>query len=141
MFDFDVSKLILVGVIALVLVGPKDLPRALRAVGQAVGRARRIRSDFHKAITDLAAIADVDGIGKELASVENYARVNIALNPATAMRGSLPLSSAASIAPIEREDDASRYASAEMKAYLAPTPEPVSVTHVDGGPPTAGPLN
>ena len=63
MFDFDVGKLLLVGVIALVLVGPKDLPRVLRAVGEALARARRIRSDFRNAVADFTAIADVDGIG------------------------------------------------------------------------------
>ena len=38
MFDFDTTKLLLVGVVALVVVPPKDLPRVIRQVGQAVGK-------------------------------------------------------------------------------------------------------
>lgn len=40
MFDFSWSEILLIGVVALVVIGPKDLPRVLRTVGQWTDRAR-----------------------------------------------------------------------------------------------------
>ena len=40
MFGVDSTELLLVAVIALIVIGPKDLPKAMRVVGQWVGRAR-----------------------------------------------------------------------------------------------------
>ena len=44
MFDVAPTELLLVAVIALVVIGPKDLPRAMRFVGQWVGKARRMNA-------------------------------------------------------------------------------------------------
>jgi sec-independent protein translocase protein TatB len=49
MFDiFDPSKIFLVGVVALIVIGPKDLPRVMRTVGQVVGRMRRMANEFQQ---------------------------------------------------------------------------------------------
>lgn len=50
MFDVAPSELMLVAVIALVVIGPKDLPRAMRFVGQWVGKARRMAGHFRSGI-------------------------------------------------------------------------------------------
>ena len=42
MFDVAPTELMLVAIVALVVIGPKDLPRVLRMVGQWVGKARRV---------------------------------------------------------------------------------------------------
>ena len=42
MFDFDVGKLLLIGVVALIFIPPKDLPQALRQLGRLLGQARRM---------------------------------------------------------------------------------------------------
>ncbi len=46
MFDFDVGKLLLIGVVALIFIPPKDLPEALRMLGRLVGQARRMATEF-----------------------------------------------------------------------------------------------
>lgn len=50
MFDIDASEFVVVGIVALLVIGPKDLPRVMRTVGQWVGRARgmarHVRSGF-----------------------------------------------------------------------------------------------
>jgi sec-independent protein translocase protein TatB len=46
MFDLDVSKMIIVGIVALAVIPPKDLPRVMRTVGQALGRMRRMAAEF-----------------------------------------------------------------------------------------------
>ena len=52
MFDFDASKLIIVGIIALIFIPPKDLPRVLRQAGQFVGKMKRMASEFQGQLMD-----------------------------------------------------------------------------------------
>jgi sec-independent protein translocase protein TatB len=129
MFDLDVGKLLIVGVVALIVVGPKDLPRVLRTVGQIVGKARRVARDVQNQFTEALNEADLDSVKKELRTINDSANIDISLNPATAMRGHLPAaaegaeigvaSSASSMAAAEEA-----YASPEMKEYLAISQEP-----------------
>ena len=47
MFDFfDTSKLLIIGAVALMVIPPKDLPTVLRQLGQAVGKLRRMATEF-----------------------------------------------------------------------------------------------
>ena len=128
MFDLDVGKLLVVGVVALIVVGPKDLPRVLRTVGQVVGKARRMAQDVQNQFTEALNEADLDSVKKELKSINESANIDISVNPATAMRGHLPRAatgseSSATSAPaaIAAEEE---YASPEMKEYLALSQEP-----------------
>lgn len=59
MFDIGWSELLLVGVVALLVVGPKELPRMLRTAGQYVGRARSMARDFQRSVEDAAMEMDV----------------------------------------------------------------------------------
>jgi sec-independent protein translocase protein TatB len=115
MFDLDLGKMVLFGVVALVVIGPKDLPAALRVAGRAMAQLRRVQGDFRKAVGDVMAEASLD---REIASMETAARVNLARNPATAMRGSL-----AAPEPGLAAAELLEYATPEMQAYLAPPPE------------------
>ncbi len=115
MLDFDVSKMVVFGVVALVVVGPKDLPAALRVAGRLVAQLRRLRSDFQKAAETLMADASLD---REIAMLDDAARIGLARNPMTAMRGSL-----AAVETGCSRTAALEYSSPEMQAYLAPPPE------------------
>ena len=46
MFDIAPSEFLLLGIVALLVIGPKDLPKAMRAVGQFVGKARGMARQF-----------------------------------------------------------------------------------------------
>jgi sec-independent protein translocase protein TatB len=76
MFDFDVGKLLLIGVVALIFIPPKDLPAALRQLGRLVAQARRIASEFqshfNEAIreTELGDLKDEFSHLKKSASLE-----------------------------------------------------------------------
>ena len=62
MFDIGWNKLVLIGVIALIVIGPKELPAALRAVGQWSAKIRRMAAEFqgqfHEAMRE-AELADL----------------------------------------------------------------------------------
>ena len=52
MFDLDPSKLIVIGVVALIVIPSKDLPRVLRTLGQTSARLRRMAREFQDQFSD-----------------------------------------------------------------------------------------
>src|ERR1700724_1400144 len=46
MFDFDAGKLIIAGIVALIVIGPKELPRVMFQVGQAAAKMTRMAAEF-----------------------------------------------------------------------------------------------
>jgi sec-independent protein translocase protein TatB len=90
MFELGWPELLVIAVVAIVVIGPKDLPRAMRFVGQWTGKLKRMARDFQgqfnealreaelddvkkdvQALTKMDPLADVR---KELASVDDAAR-------------------------------------------------------------------
>ncbi|WP_374306492.1 Sec-independent protein translocase protein TatB [Methylocella sp.] len=59
MFEFDASKLIIIGIVALIVIGPKDLPRVLRQLGQAMGKMRRMAAEFQGQFMEAMREADI----------------------------------------------------------------------------------
>lgn len=59
MFDIAPTELLLCAVIALVVIGPKDLPKALRFVGNWVGKARRMAGTFRSGIDSMMREAEL----------------------------------------------------------------------------------
>ena len=60
MFDVSWSELLVIIVVALVVVGPKDLPRLMRSAGQWAGRARAMADQFRRSFDDMARQAELD---------------------------------------------------------------------------------
>ena len=83
MFDLGWSELLIIGVVALIVVGPKDLPILFRKVGQFVGKAKGMAREFSNAMNDAA---DDTGM-REISSGLNKS-LKAATNPlGTAMDG------------------------------------------------------
>lgn len=68
MFDIAPSELMLVGAVALVVIGPKDLPRAMRFVGQWVGRARGMARHFRMGLDEIVRQAELEEMQKKWAA-------------------------------------------------------------------------
>src|SRR5579862_9579447 len=66
MLDFSWSELLVIGAVALVAIGPKDLPRALRTAGTLVRRARSLAREFHNSIDDMIREAELDEMRRKL---------------------------------------------------------------------------
>ncbi len=86
MFDFDVGKLLIFGIVALAVIPPKDLPRVMRTVGQVMGKMRRMAAEFQGQFMEAMKEADLDSVKKELAALEDSAKIGAAFDPAMAMR-------------------------------------------------------
>ena len=80
MFDFDAGKLIIVGVIALIFIPTKDLPRVLRQVGQFVGKMRRLASEFQGQFMDAMRDADMADLRQEAQKLSEAARASSGLD-------------------------------------------------------------
>jgi sec-independent protein translocase protein TatB len=130
MFEFDLSKMILFGVVALLVVGPNELPTALRAAGRVLARVKRLQAEVRKSVDTLMADASLD---REVESLNQTMRTNLASDPATAMRGSLPVSGV-NLACGQVEAEALEYASPEMRAYLAPPVEAAPLAEAEATP-------
>ncbi len=66
MFDFAWSELALIAIVALVVIGPKDLPRVMRIVGQWVRRARSIAREFQGSLDQMMREAELDDIKRNM---------------------------------------------------------------------------
>lgn len=60
MFDFSMSELLVVAVVALVAIGPRDLPHALRTMGRWVSKARAMTSEFHRHVDEMIREAEFE---------------------------------------------------------------------------------
>ena len=70
MFDVAPTELLLVAVVALVVIGPKDLPKAMRVVGYWVGRARGVARQFRSGFDAMVREAELAEMEKQW-SAEN----------------------------------------------------------------------
>jgi sec-independent protein translocase protein TatB len=80
MFDFDVGKLLLIGVVALIFIPPKDLPNALRQLGRILGQARRMAADFQGQFSEAMREAELSQIKDEFQDLKQKASVEDAFS-------------------------------------------------------------
>jgi len=66
MFDIGWSEMVVVGAVALVVIGPKDLPAALRQAGKWMGAVRRMAADFQGQVNEAMREAELDELRREV---------------------------------------------------------------------------
>ncbi len=71
MLDFSWSHILILLIVALVVVGPKDLPRLMRILGQWMGKARRMADEFRKSFDDMARQSELDELRKEIENLRS----------------------------------------------------------------------
>jgi sec-independent protein translocase protein TatB len=72
MFDFAWSEIVLIGAVALIFIGPKDLPIAIKAVSGAVKKARRMAGEFQTHVDDLVREADLGDVRNAFNDIRNF---------------------------------------------------------------------
>jgi sec-independent protein translocase protein TatB len=83
MLDIGWGELLVVGVIALIVVGPKDLPGLFKTVGQFMGRARGMAREFQRS---MEAAADESGLKEAAQGLKSIDRLNLGASTASARR-------------------------------------------------------
>src|ERR1700760_2204987 len=73
MFDIGWSELVLIGVVALIAIGPKELPGVLRTVGQWMGKARRMAAEFQGQFQEAMREAEMADLKKTFDEVKEAA--------------------------------------------------------------------
>ena len=71
MLDLGWTELLLIGIVALIVVGPKDLPGMFQAVGKFVGKAKGMAREFSRAMNDAADQSGVNDIQKSFKAASN----------------------------------------------------------------------
>lgn len=69
--DLSWSHMLLVLVVALVIVGPKDLPKLMRKMGEWTAKARNMADQFRRSFDDMARQSELDELRKELDELRN----------------------------------------------------------------------
>src|ERR1700749_3827779 len=129
MFDLDISKMIIVGIVALAVIPPKDLPRVMRTVGQTVGKMRRMAAEFQgqfmEAMREVEREADLDSVKKEFQAISDQAKVDTSFDPVGMVRDDVTKAASTSTA----EASPSQLGQTEVgQSEIALTaPEPVAM--------------
>ena len=144
MFDIGWSELLLIGVVALIAIGPKELPGALRAVGQWTGKIRRMASEFQDQFREAMREAEMADIKKDID--EAASKIHSDLDPfefkdATSWKPAEPAAPpAADAPPAPAEAVAEPAQAATTTTQAAPTtdPTPPNGEHKAATPPADG---
>lgn len=110
MFDIGMTEMLVVGVVALIVVGPKDLPVMFRRVGQFVGKAKGMAREFSSAMNDAA---DQTGV-REMTTDLNKS-IKAATNPVGAAMDGVK-DAASSLTNLDPESETGKMAAKKVDA-------------------------
>jgi sec-independent protein translocase protein TatB len=125
MFEFDAGKLVIIGIVALIVIGPKELPRVMRQVGHAVAKLRRLGAEFQAQFTEAMREADAEEMKADARRLAESAKVDLGVNPLAIATAELTTALQRPIGTSEVALDVAQAASStENKISSAPLPEP-----------------
>ena len=73
MFDIGWTELLIVGIVALIVIGPRELPKTLRTIGQMMTKVRRMASEFQGQFNEAIREAELDELRKEAEKLSSVA--------------------------------------------------------------------
>lgn len=132
MFDIGADELLLTAVVAIVVIGPKDMPRALRTAGRWIAKMRRMSNAFRAGIDNVVREAELEEMEAEWR--KQNAAIMAAHPPTTVEADALGAASAAAGHPVVLPPPATGEAGAEpltgydppaAEAWTPPAPKPV----------------
>ena len=134
MFDIGWSELLVIAVVAIIVVGPKDLPRLMRTFGHYAGKLRRAAADFQRQFEEAVRDTEIDEVRKAMQDFHQQApavdlRTSIdtplmvpketpspAPGPAAVEAAALPAAPKAKLKPRPKRASATKPATAKAKA-------------------------
>ena len=120
MFGMGWSEMVLIGIVALIVVGPKDLPGMFRTLGQFTGKARGMAREFSKAMEAAADESGVTDISKTIKAASNPTAFGTdKLREAAGLKSSFKPGGATEALSAEREANRAKIAEATAAAATA----------------------
>ena len=110
MFDIDSGKLLIIGIVALVVIGPKELPGVLRQVGNALGKVRRMAAEFQGQFMEAMRESELEELKKDVekmsdsANFTNFDPLADVKSQLQEVSSQVESSLAAPVAPVETVD-------------------------------------
>jgi len=136
MFDIAWSELLVIMVVALVVIGPKDLPRALKVAGTWVRRARGIAAQFQGTVDAMVREADMQDVRRDLRKAQQDFET-FSTDPGPIPAGPPVATPAEGTAAIEAQAENAMMPPRPMEAPEAVNPTPDAETPPPS-PPNAG---
>ncbi|HKK35771.1 MAG TPA: Sec-independent protein translocase protein TatB [Paracoccaceae bacterium] len=137
MFDIGWTELLVLGAIALIVVGPKDLPGLLRTLGQTAGKARRMAREFQSSMEDAAREADVSELRDVQKSMSDWNRRVGGETPKRFAERMAKQAEGAAGKPAAADPAAAAPAPASSPAAPAPASSPAAPAPTDAPAPSA----
>jgi len=131
MFDLGWQEFMLIAFVAVVVVGPRDLPRVVRSVSSYIRKARSVAREFQSSLEEVAREAELDELRKEAKSIssgELEKKVNDWVDPSGETQKEMErianqAKDAASSRPVEPATETVAAATPEEPAPATPAPE------------------
>ena len=134
MLDMSWGEVMVIGAVALIVIGPKDLPKALRTLGQFTSRIRRMAAEFQGQFNEAMREAELDEVKRQIQGVnDSVGSLNQGFNPIQTVRDELkgaiegptaPEKAAAGAVPAVADQPGVDTPAAELAAALAIPPVP-----------------
>ena len=139
MLDMSWGEVMVIGAVALIVIGPKDLPKALRTVGQMTGKLRRMAAEFQGQFQEAIREAELDDVKQQLQGMNNsVSSLNTGFNPIQTIRDELKNSIEAPAAQ-DKTPSAEALPATGGEAHLPAPAEPVADLPIPSVPPVIDP--
>lgn len=127
MFDLAWSEIMLIGAVALVVIGPKELPGTIRAVSQFIRKAREMAWEFRGHVDEMVREANLDEVRNQINEIRNFdvkGEVAKAVDPDGSLRRTVEEAGQSVHDATRAMDDPARYV--PPSAEPAPAAEPAA---------------
>jgi len=115
--QFGFTELLLIAIVALVVVGPKDLPMMMRKLGQFLAKGRSMASEFRAAFDDIAKQTELDELRQEIEDLKRDNQMTAAVDDLKAVEKDINEA-------VMREHPSSDAGALEAEPVVAPEGEP-----------------
>ena len=139
MLDMSWGEMMVIGAVALIVIGPKDLPNALRTLGNMTSKIRRMAAEFQGQFNEAMREAELDDVKRQIQGMnESVGTLNQGFNPVQTVRDELKGAIDApvpSLEPTPAETGAETTAEERRELGLPAPAEPAPMVPIPSGQP------
>ncbi len=124
MFDIGWSEIAIIVVVGIIIIGPKDLPRVLRVMGQMVGKAKALTREFRGHVDDIIRESELDEVKRQIDNAGEtgmQGMIENTIDPDREFRDAVDLSGDELNDPLGLEEDRQKEVQAEQDDFDAET--------------------